>query len=160
MRLCETCTTPPTPLDEEGRCVTCDAAEEGLALLVRAQYASVREMMARLEEAGLSPEMEKVPPSRREEAHHPLWNLYAPKDDVPRAREALQEDWATLLDEPDAAAAAARGQQGIDLDAGGEVECPACGHRFALQRAAEAECPECGLGLGAPGATPDDHERP
>jgi hypothetical protein len=153
MRLCGTCTTP---LDENGRCVTCDAAAEGLVFLVRAGYGSVREMMTRLEEAGLAPEMEKVPPARREEAHHPLWNLYAPADEVPRAREALQKDWAALLVEPEAAAAAARGQEGIDLDAGGEVECPACGHRFALQRAVEAECPECGLGLGAPGGAAEE----
>jgi DNA-directed RNA polymerase subunit RPC12/RpoP len=61
-----------------------------------------------------------------------------------------------MLADPDAAAAAARGQEGIDLDAGGEVACPACGHRFPLSKE-HAECPECGLGLGAPvNAAPDE----
>jgi hypothetical protein len=156
MRLCETC-TPPTPLDEHGRCVTCDAAAEGLLLLLRTGYAQVREMMGLLEGAGLAPEMEKVPPARPEDALHPLWNLYVPKDQAEAARVALRNDWAELLDDPEAAAAAARGQEGIDLDAGGEVSCPACGHRFTLQAGGEAECPDCGLALGLPAtATPDE----
>jgi hypothetical protein len=157
MSFCERCTTPPTPLDEDGRCVTCDAAAEGLVFLIRSGYAPVREMMGRLEDAALAPEMEKVPPGRPEERHHPLWNLYVPEAEVASAREALGKDWAALLDDPEAAVAAARGQQGIDVDAGGEVDCPACGHHFALASGAAAECPECGLGLGAPmTAAPDD----
>lgn len=152
-RPCEKCATP---LDEQGRCVTCEAAGEGLRLLTRSGFASVREMMTLLEGEGLGAEMEKVPPARPEEKAHPLWNLYVPEADAAGAAEFLKRDWAALLAEPDAAAAAARGQQGIDLDAGGEVDCPACGHRFALARAAP-ECPECGLGLGAPSdAAPDE----
>jgi DNA-directed RNA polymerase subunit RPC12/RpoP len=113
-------------------------------------------MMALLEEQGLGAEMEKVPPGRPEEQHHPLWNLYVPEAEVPKAAAFLGKDWADLLGDPDAAAAAARGQAGIDLDAGGEVECPACGHRFA-PATASAECPECGLSLGAPAdAAPDE----
>jgi hypothetical protein len=144
-----------TPLDEAGRCVTCEAEAEGLKLLIRQYFAPVREMMTLLEEQGLSPEMEKVPPSRPEEKAQPLWNLYAPEAEVERAVEFLRADWAHLLEDPDALAAARRGQAGIDLEAGGEVDCPACGHRFVL--GAGAECPECGLSLGIPAnAAPDE----
>jgi len=154
MAQCERCATP---LDDQRRCVTCDAEGEGLKLLVRSGFASVREMMAMLEEAGLGPEMEKVPPARPEEKAHPLWNLYVPEGEIPGAREALSKDWAEMLAGADAAAAAARGQEGIDLDAGGEVTCPACGQRFPVAKGAEAECPECGLALGAPSnAAPDE----
>jgi ribosomal protein S27E len=38
---------------------------------------------------------------------------------------------------------------GVDLDRGGEIECPACGPKFTAAGAA-VECPECGLSLGAP----------
>jgi rubrerythrin len=152
--LCETCRA--TPLDDEGRCVTCDAEGEGLKVLTRSGYAEVREMMALLETEGLAPEMEKVPPGKPEEKVRPLWNLYVPTDDTARAVELLKKDWAELLRDPEAAVAAARGQEGIDLDAGGEVTCPACGHRFALQ-SKDAECPECGLTLGvAANAAPDE----
>lgn len=152
--LCETCKA--TPLDDDGRCVTCDADAEGLKLLTRSGYPEVREMMSLLEVEGFAPEMEKVPPGKPEEKLRPLWNLYVPSEEVPRAVELLKKDWAALLQDADAAAAAARGQQGIDLDAGGDVTCPACGHRFVLQ-AKDAECPECGLGLGvAANAAPDE----
>jgi len=152
-RPCEKCSTP---LDDEGRCVTCDALAEGLRPLTRSGFASVREMMALLEGAGLSPEMERLPPGRPEEKAHPLWNLYVPEAEVAPAKDFLKKDWAALLGEPEAAAAAARGQEGIDLDAGGEVDCPACGHRFSLS-GRTSECPECGLALGAPSdASPDE----
>jgi hypothetical protein len=152
--LCETCRA--TPLDDEGRCVTCDADAEGLKVLTRSGYAEVREMMTLLEDADLGPEMEKVPPGKPEEKQRPLWNLYVPAEEVGRAVELLKKDWAALLGDPTAAAAAARGQEGIDLDAGGEVTCPACGHRFVVQ-GPEAECPECGLALGvAANAAPDE----
>jgi hypothetical protein len=153
-RLCEQCATP---LDDAGRCVTCEARAEGLELLTRSGYASVREMMNLLEVQGLTPEMEKVPPARPEELQHALWNLYVPRDEVQRARDFLRADWSDLLADAGAADAAARGQEGIDLDAGGEVTCPACGHRFVLAADASAECPECGLSLGAPAnAAPDE----
>jgi hypothetical protein len=152
-RFCERCSTP---LDEGGTCVSCEADAEGLKLLTRSGFASVREMMSRLEVEGVRAEMEKVPPARPEEKAQPLWNLYVPEAEVPRAVAFLRKDWAELLDDPDAAAAAARGQEGIDIDAGGEVICPACGQRFTLAVGA-AECPECGLGLGAPAnAAPDE----
>ena len=152
--LCETCRA--TPLDDEGRCVTCDAEAEGLKLLTRSGYTEVREMMSLLEVQGLAPEMEKVPPGKPEEKARPLWNLYVPAEETARAIDHLKKDWAALLRDPDAAAAAARGQEGIDLDAGGEVTCPACGHRSVLQ-GADAECPECGLALGvAANAAPDE----
>src|SRR5512138_1289705 len=150
---CEKCSAP---LDGEGHCVTCEADAEGLKLLSRSGFASVREMMSFLETEKLAPEMEKVPPARPEEKAHPLWNLYVPEKEVPRAVELLRRDWAELLDKPEALAAAARGIEGIDLDAGGEVTCPACGHRFTVSGAA-TQCPECGLGLGAPAnAAPDE----
>jgi hypothetical protein len=152
--LCEKCRS--TPLDDAGHCVTCEAEAEGLRLVTRSGFASVREMMSHLETQGLGPEMEKVPPARPEEKHHPLWNLYVPEAEVPRAAELLKKDWAGLLEAPDAVAAAARGQEGIDLDKGGEVSCPACGHAFTVS-GREAECPECGLALGAPAnAAPDE----
>jgi hypothetical protein len=150
---CEKC---QTPLEEGGGCVTCEADAEGLKLVIRSGFASVREMMTLLEGEGVRAEMEKVPPARPHEKAQPLWNLYVPEAEVPRAAEFLRRDWADLLDDPDAAAAAVRGQEGIDVDAGGEVTCPACGHRFTLSPG-EAECPECGLGLGAPAnSAPDE----
>jgi hypothetical protein len=153
---CEKCNTP---LDDGGACVTCRATEQGLALVSRSGYASVREMMELLEEQRLAPEIEQVPPRRPEERLHPLWNLYVPQDQVAPATEFLQRDWATLLGDPDAARAAERGLRGVDLDAGGEVECPACGHRF-VPAAGAADCPDCGLSLGAPAeAAPDEGEQ-
>jgi hypothetical protein len=153
-----TCDKCNTPLDG-GRCVTCAADARGLSLLSRSGYASVREMLDLLERGEVSAEIEQVPPRRPEERAHPLWNLYAPRDDVPRAREILLQDWAELLGDEAAALAAERGQRGVDLDAGGEIECPACGHRF-VARADQAECPDCGLSLGVPAeAAPDEAER-
>ncbi len=155
-RTCEKCNTP---LDPEGACVTCEAEAEGLKLLVRSGYASVREMNNALEAARLSPEMEQVPAGKPEEVAHPLWNLYAPEAEVEQAVAVLRKHWAELLDDPAAAAAAQRGIAGVDLDKGGEIECPACGFKFVLDPA-KAECPECGLGLGAPAeAAPDEAEQ-
>jgi hypothetical protein len=155
LRVCDKCNTP---LDDSGSCVTCSADGEGLKLLTRSGYASVKEMMAFLEQQGLAPEMERVPPRRPEEKHHPLWNLYAPADEVPKAMELLRRDWADLLEAPEAVAAAERGLKGVDLDVGGDIECPACGHAFTAA-GAEVECPDCGLSLGAPAdAAPDEAE--
>ena len=153
---CEKCNTP---LDASGACVTCRATEQGLALLSRSGYASVREMMERLEGHGLAPEIEQVPPRRPEERQHPLWNIYVPEPDAKQAFELLQTDWAELLGDLDATRAAERGLRGVDLDAGGEIECPACGHRFVAS-AAQSECPASGLSLGAPAeAAPDEAEQ-
>src|SRR5512138_2906011 len=102
--LCEKCSTT---LDEHGACVTCSAEEEGLKILTRSGYASIREMMMRLEAEGLAAEMEKVPAGRPEEVMHPLWNLYVPADQLQRGREFLERDWKKdLLPAADAAAAA------------------------------------------------------
>ena len=153
---CEKCNTP---LEDEGACVTCHAADQGLSLLSRSGYASVREMMELLEKDGLAPQIEQVPPRRPEERQRPLWNIYVPEADGKRATELLQRDWAELLGNPEAARAAERGLAGVDLDQGGEIECPACGHRFIVS-ASQAECPDCGLALGAPAeAAPDEAER-
>ncbi len=155
VQACKTCNTP---LDGGGACVTCDAAAEGLALLLRSGYASVKEMMELLEEEGFAPEVEQVPPRRPEEQAHPLWNLYVPAPDAERALGFLRRDWADLLQDPGAAAAAERGIKGVDLDEGGEVDCPACGHRFVIDPG-HPECPDCGLSLGAPAeAAPDEAE--
>jgi len=154
-RTCEKCNTP---LDDEGNCVTCEADAEGLKLLVRSGYASVREMNNALEAAGLAPEMEQVPAGRPEEKAHPLWNLYADTAEVEASVTVLRKHWAELLDDPAAAAAAQRGIEGVDLDKGGEIACPACGFKFVLDPK-KAECPECGLGLGAPAeSAPDEAE--
>ncbi len=155
-RVCAKCNTP---LDGAGACVTCAAEAEGLRLLSRSGYASVREMMELLEDQELSPEIEQVPPRRPEERTHPLWNLYVPEAELARAAEFLRSDWADLLRDAQAMAAAERGQRGVDLDQGGEIECPACGHRF-VAAAGSAECPDCGLALDAPAeAAPDEGER-
>lgn len=152
---CEKCNTP---LDERSVCVTCNAQGQGLLLLSRSGYASIREMMELLQAQGFAPEAEQVPARRPEERMHPLWNLYVPELEVPRAAEFLRQDWAQLLGDSGAALAAARGMQGVDVDAGGEVECPACGHRFVVGRQ-QVECPDCGLSLGAPAdAAPDEAE--
>lgn len=155
VRVCEKCNTP---LDHEGQCVTCAAEADGLKLLSRSGYASVKEMLELLEAQGVTAEVEQVPARRPEERAHPLWNLYAPADQLPQATAFLQKDWADMLADGDAARAAARGLTGVDLDAGGEIECPACGHRFA-HTSGSAECPDCGLSLGAPSeAAPDEAE--
>lgn len=152
------CTRCNTPLDGGGGCVTCKAEGEGLKLLSRSGYASVREMMNLLEEQGVAAQVEQVPARREEERARPLWNLYAPVDQLERAAAFLKRDWAELLGTPEAARAAARGLAAVDLDAGGEIECPACGHRFTVGAGA-ADCPDCGLSLGAPAeAAPDEAE--
>jgi hypothetical protein len=151
--MAETCAKCRTPLDEQGLCVTCAAEAEGLKLVGRSGFPQVRELMTLLEEQGVGAEMEKVPPATREEQHHPKWNLYVPVADVERAGAFLKRDWAELLADPEAAAAAARGEAAVDLDAGGEIDCPACGHRFAVS-ADRSDCPECGLSLGVGDGVP------
>lgn len=147
-----------TPIEPGGTCITCSAEAEGLKLISRSGFASVKEMMEVLEGQGLSPGMEQVPVRRPEEKQRPLWNLYVPEGEVPAAAAVLQADWAHLLGEAGAREAAERGLKGIDLDVGGEIECPACGHRFTPASPA-AECPDCGLALGAPAdAAPDEAE--
>ena len=73
-RICEACSTP---LDAAGKCVTCEAGAEGLKLVTRSGFASVREMMTLLEEQGLGAEMEKVPAARPEEARNTTPNSSA-----------------------------------------------------------------------------------
>jgi uncharacterized Zn finger protein (UPF0148 family) len=145
-----TCTVCGTPQDDGAGCVTCEARQEGLGLLFRGDFPQVREMMTLLEEQGMAAEMEKVPGTTPQERHHPKWNLYVPEAEVEGARGFLGRDWSALLGDAGAREAAARGAAGVDLDQGGEISCPACGHRFAVP-AARVECPECGLSLGAPG---------
>jgi uncharacterized Zn finger protein (UPF0148 family) len=153
--MAETCAKCRTPLDEQEQCVTCAAEAEGLTLVGRSGFAQAREMMTLLEDQGVEAEMEKVPPSSKEEHHHPKWNLYVPAADAEKAGAFLKRDWADLLADPAAAAAAARGEAALDLDAGGEIDCPACGHRFAVS-AQQADCPECGLSLGVGEGVPGE----
>jgi rubrerythrin len=153
-----TCARCNTPLDEAGTCVTCAADEEGLKLVLRSAFAEVRELHTLLEEKGFAAEMERVPASRPEEKANPRWNLYVPEEDLPRAVEFLGRDWAHLLEAPEALDAAVRGQRSIDLDAGGQVTCPACGHVFQASPGG-AECPDCGLSLGVPGGAAPDEPR-
>ncbi|MGC3997033.1 MAG: hypothetical protein QM767_05715 [Anaeromyxobacter sp.] len=158
MTVCPTCKN--TPLDAQGRCVTCAAQADGMVVLDRKAFDVIRQELEQLAEAGLSPEMEEVPsadePAMRR-ARPAVWNLYVPKDEAPRAQELLGKAWAQLLDEG-AREAAVRGMGPIDLDAGGEITCPACGHTFPAQGNL-TECPDCGLGLGVGDAAPEDEGR-
>jgi len=147
--MAEKCPKCATPLDGSD-CVTCAAEGEGLVLLARSAYAQIREMQTLLEESDVAAEIEKVPPGSKEEVAQPRWNLYAPKEQAEQAVAFLRKDWAALLDDPAAAAAAARGDEAVDLDAGGEIACPACGHRFVVS-AGKSDCPDCGLSLGVGG---------
>jgi hypothetical protein len=146
----EKCPTCSTPLDPHGKCVTCAAAGEGLVVLERLDFASIRESMALLQEAGLSPRMEQVPAANEQEIRQPRWNLYLPRDQAEQGAKRLHGDWRSMLGDEAAVEAARRGVMGVDLDAGGEITCPACGHTFVPSGEA-IECPDCGLGLGAPG---------
>lgn len=146
-----TCPTCSTPLDDGGRCGVCEAKAQGYALVRQADYATVRELMALLEEAGIDAEMERRPPASEQEVHRPIWNLYVSQAQLPQARQFLGQDWTSLLGDEAALEAARRGAEGVDLDAGGEISCPACGHVFTAQGSA-TECPDCGLGLGVPDA--------
>jgi DNA-directed RNA polymerase subunit RPC12/RpoP len=69
----------------------------------------------------------------------------------------MRKDWSALLEGGEAHAAAERGAAAVDLDAGGEIACPACGHRFTISAAAPV-CPECGLSLGVGDAVPGEGE--
>ena len=78
----ERCPTCNTPLDGAARCVTCAAKAEGLTLLVRNDYANVREWMDLLADAGLGPQMDRVPPADAREKQLPRWNLYVPAEEA------------------------------------------------------------------------------
>jgi len=153
----QTCPTCRTPLDAAGACVTCAARGEGLVPLERQPYAQIRELQLLLEGQGISAEIEQVPPGRPHEKQQPAWNLYVPAAAEEAARAFLKKDWAALLQDPEAAAAAARGDQPMELVAGGEIACPACATRFAIS-AEQPDCPECGLSLwvGEAGAVAAD----
>jgi hypothetical protein len=146
MQLCPTCSTP---LDPEGRCGACAAVERGLVALARADYPTVRQSMDLLEGAGLSASLEKVPPVNERELQQPRWTLYVPREELERAGEVLGQDWRGLVEDEAALEAARRGTRALDLDAGGEVTCPACGATF-VAAGRTVECPDCGLSLGAP----------
>ncbi len=143
------CPTCSTPLDRDGKCVSCAAAADGLVQLARQDYATTREMLALLEEAGVAAQMERVPPANEAEQRQPRWNLYVSRADVEAASKFLSRDWRELVGDEAALEAARRGVAGVDLDAGGEITCPACGHTFQ-PKGELVECPDCGLGLGAP----------
>lgn len=146
----EKCPTCSTPLDPGGRCVTCAAVAEGLVPLERLDFATIREALTMLQEAGVGAHMEQVPPANEQEKRQPRWNLYVAREEGEKAAKLLHGDWRSLLADDAALEAARRGAVGVDLDAGGEITCPACGHTFRPEGEA-VECPDCGLGLGAPG---------
>ncbi len=145
----EKCPTCSTPLDPDGKCVACAAAADGLVQLVRLDYATTREMLTLLEESGVAAQMERVPAASEQEQRQPRWNLYVAREEAEKAAGLLGRDWRELLGDDEALEAARRGAAGVDLDAGGEITCPACGHHFVPEGEA-LECPDCGLGLGAP----------
>jgi hypothetical protein len=149
------CPNCKTTLDDAGKCVTCAAAAEGLLRISCRDFTTIRDAMIHLEEAGLGPEMEQVPVANPTEARRPLWNLYIPADQLEDARKLLERDWATMVEGDEALEAMQRGQQGVTLDGGGEIACPACGHRFTPS-GPEAECPDCGLALGVPGGAEEE----
>lgn len=68
-----------------------------------------------------------------------MWLAVASQDQA-RAAEALENHWLEGLD--DAQRAAATGSFDLDSD---ELQCPACGARFAQ---GPARCPGCGLRFG------------
>jgi len=141
-----TCQRCATPLDGDGSCVTCAAREEGLHLVERQPYAQVRELQLLLEGQGIEAEIEQVPALRPQEKQQPAWNLYVPAATEEQARAFIKKDWAALIEDEGGAAAAARGDEAVQLVSGGEIACPACAHRFAIS-AAQPDCPECGLTL-------------
>jgi hypothetical protein len=149
------CPKCQTTLDSVGSCVTCAAAAEGLVRLKSMDFVTVRDGMTRLEEAGLSPEMEQVPAATPTEARQPRWNLYIPAAELDEARRCLRQDWAGTLEGTEAVEAMERGDVVLALDGSAEIACPACGHRFIPIRAS-AECPDCGLELGVPGGAEDE----
>ena len=82
-------------------------------------------MMELLEGEGLAAEMEKVPPRRAEEKAPPAVEPLRPRGGAAEGgRSFLRRDWAELLEDPEAAAAAERGRKGVDLDAGGRDRLP------------------------------------
>ncbi len=149
MQRCPTCSTP---LDEHEKCITCSALGEGLVLVDRLDYGGAQEVMSVLQEAGLGARMEKVPPGNEREQVFPRWNVYVGAEEGERAAQILGKGFRDLLLDEDAVEAARRGRAGVDLDAGGEITCPACGHVF-VPSGELVECPDCGLGLGAPGGS-------
>jgi hypothetical protein len=150
------CPKCQTTLSDDGSCVTCAAAAEGLVRLLSTDFGTVRDAMTRLEEAGLGPEMEQVPAATPAEARQPRWNLYVPAEQVEDARRHLVRDWTQLVEGEEAVQASQRGEEILTLDGSAEIACPACGNRFT-PAGPDAECPDCGLGLGAPGGAGDDH---
>ncbi len=97
-------------------------------------------------------------PGGRSSSSTPCGTSTSPWPRSSAAQAALRAEWSDLLGETGAREAAERGLRGVDLDVGGEIECPACGHKFTPAGSA-AECPDCGLALGAPAdASPDEAE--
>jgi DNA-directed RNA polymerase subunit RPC12/RpoP len=135
--------------------VTCAAEAEGLVRLLSMDFSAARDAMTRLEEAGLGPEMEQVPPATPTEARRPRWNLYVPAAQVTEASRCLTRDWAGMVEGEDAVHAVQRGEEVLAIDGATEIACPACGHRFTPADRA-AECPDCGLALGVPGEAEEE----
>ena len=71
-----------------------------------------------------------------------LFDVLVHPDDGEAAAGALAADFQGLIT---GSGLDAGGGEVVDLDAGGEITCPACGTVFKGQ-----ECPDCGLFLGIP----------
>jgi len=69
------------------------------------------------------------------------YDVMAAEEDVTRIREEMTGRWMSMLDE-----GVQVRDQTVELTAGGQATCPACGTKFVVEG---DECPECGLYLGA-----------
>lgn len=69
------------------------------------------------------------------------YEVVAAEDDVLRVRELMTGKWLSLLDD-----GVQVRDEAVELTAGAEATCPACGTKFVVEG---DECPECGLYLGA-----------
>lgn len=74
-------------------------------------------------------------------AVHTRYNVVIAEDDVERAREALAGRQQDLMENEGLSG----GDAAVQLEAGAQVTCPACGAVFVVNG---EECPECGLFLG------------
>ncbi|MDF1565570.1 MAG: hypothetical protein P1V51_21210 [Deltaproteobacteria bacterium] len=70
-------------------------------------------------------------------------------DSVRDAQNALAANYQAMLVNEGVDPASVEGV--VELESGGETQCPACETLFVPEDAASAECPDCGLFLGIPG---------
>ena len=131
------------------------AVAEGQALVVaRGGYDAARRMQDALAYRRVPSVIVGVPDTAGDGGVYAAYEVVVHPDAADDARSALMADFQEML--------TAEGLDGesadavIDLDAGEDVTCPACGTTFSL--AETAECPECGLYLGVHQAETDELE--